>query len=99
MKEFNPSQPPPDVPVSKSRECWKAVYVIADSANNASSEIWICGYAAEGGAFDAMQRSRTEANKVKFQEGRFLVIAKWNGASRQDITTLVRAIQKNLQRK
>jgi len=34
---------------------------------------------------------------VKFQEGDYLVIAKWNGGSRAEVTALFRAIQKTLQ--
>ncbi len=93
LKAFEHVEAPAGVPPSASRQCWKAEYL-----NKGSAEVWICGYTVEGGAFDAMQRAPAEANAVKFQEGRYLVIARWNGVTKTDITTLVRAIQKSILR-
>lgn len=46
-----------------------------------------------------MQRARAAADTVKFQEDRYLVLVKWQGGSRDLVTTLVRALQKRLARK
>jgi len=76
-------------PVPAKPDCWQANYASAGTA-----QVQICAYAVEGGAFDALQRTPTEADAVKFQEGKYLLIVKWNGVTRPDITALVRAIQK-----
>lgn len=36
---------------------------------------------------------------VKFQEGSYLVLVQWNNVSKENLTALVRAIQKALQLK
>ena len=61
-----------------------------------SAQIWVCGYASETSAFDADQRSRAEAQTVKFQEGKRLVIVQWREAKRTDLEALIRTIQKRL---
>ena len=58
-----------------------------------SAEVWLCGYRASASAFDAVQRARAEAQTVKFQEGSWLVLVKWNNAPTTSVTALVRAIQ------
>jgi hypothetical protein len=74
-------------------ECWKAEY---SSGSAGSAEAWICGYSRDGSSFDALQRTAAEANTVKFQEGRRLALVKWNGVSRDEITALVRALQRSI---
>jgi hypothetical protein len=111
LRAFEASDAPADLPRSSARQCWKADYVRAETpapgrpgqlttgqgaVSQGTAEVRICGYAAEGGAFDAMQRARAEAQTVKFQEGKYFVIVKWNGVSREEITALVRSIQKKL---
>lgn len=59
----------------------------------------MCWYKVSGSAFDAVQRARTEAQTVKFQEGNYLVLVKWNGVPKANLTALVRAIQKSVQGK
>jgi len=93
MKKYERAAAPAGLPGGAKPECWKADYANQSSAE-AAAEVWACGYAVEGSAFDAMQRTATEANTVKFQMGRYLMIVKWRGVSREEITALVRAIQK-----
>lgn len=76
--------PPDGMPV-----CWKGEY-----AGQGSAQVWICGYRASTGAFDAVQRARAEAQTVKFQQGSYLVLVKWNDVPKASLTALVRAIQK-----
>ena len=90
-KSWERSSPPPGIPTPVAAECWKADYAITGTA-----EVWVCGYAQEASAFDAMQRARAEADTVKFQAGRYLAIVKWAGVSRAEIFALVRAVQKAL---
>jgi len=92
---------PEGLPAGTKPDCWKAVYAGTPAANAApaSAEVWACGYEVSGGAFDAMQRARAAADTVKFQEDRYLVLVKWQGGSRDLVTTLVRALQKRLARK
>jgi hypothetical protein len=94
LKAYETSPPPPGLPAGSTPECWKADY-----ASTGTAQIWICGYRISGSAFDAVQRARAEADTVKFQEGNYLVIAKWTGVARADITALIRAVQKTLQPK
>jgi hypothetical protein len=83
------------LPVGLSKDgepqCWKAVY-----GGPGSAEAWACGYKASGSAFEAVQRARAEAQTIKFQEGQYFVMVKWNNVNRADITALVRALQKAL---
>lgn len=82
---------PPGVPAVNPPQCWKAQY---DGVGTA--EIWVCGYRESGSAFDAVQRTPAAAQAVKFQEGNYLVLVKWNGVPKADLTALIRAIQKTL---
>jgi hypothetical protein len=61
-----------------------------------SAQIWVCGYASETSAFDAQQRTAAEAQTVKFQEGKRLVIVQWKDTKRTDLEALIRTIQKRL---
>jgi hypothetical protein len=83
--------PPPDLPAGGSPTCWKAVY-----SGPGSAQIRVCGYASETSAFDAEQRTRAEAQTVKFQEGRRLVIVQWKNTKKTDLESLIRTIQKRL---
>jgi hypothetical protein len=62
----------------------------------AEAEVWACGYVGTGGAFDAAQRTRAAADSVKFQEGKYLILIHWSGGSKDEVTALVRALQKKL---
>ena len=93
LKTYDAAAPPTGLPTGSTPECWKADY-----ASTGAARIWVCGYRVSGSAFDAVQRARAEADTVKFQEGNYLVIAKWTGVARADITALIRAVQKALQR-
>jgi hypothetical protein len=77
-------------------ECWKADYIGASSSSSAA-EALICRYKEKGSAFNAAQRARAEAQTVKFEQGRYFVVVKWNNAPKSDLAALVRAIQKALQ--
>jgi hypothetical protein len=90
---YDQAAPPAGLPEGPTPECWRANYRGAEG----TAEVSVCGFRAEGSAFNAMQRARAEANTVKFQEARYLAIVQWNGGSRADVTALVRAIQKALQ--
>jgi len=83
---------PAGIPPDGAPECWKADYAMA--SGQGSAEVWICGYKASTSAFDAVQRSRAEAQAVKFQQGSYLVLVKWNDAPKASLSALVRAIQK-----
>jgi hypothetical protein len=85
---------PAEVPAGGTPECWLANYAGAGAA-----QLWLCRYNAETGAFDAAQRARAEAQTVKFQEGAYLVLVKWNNTPKTDLTALIRAIQKTLGKK
>jgi hypothetical protein len=82
---------PSGVPADGAPECWKADY-----AGPGTAVAWVCGYKVRGNAFDAVQRTRAEAQTVKFEEGPYLVLVKWNNVPKADLTVLVRAIQKAL---
>ncbi|MDE3198897.1 MAG: hypothetical protein KGN84_21290 [Acidobacteriota bacterium] len=94
LKAYDSSAPPEGLPSGLAPQCWKAEY-----AGPGTAEVWACAFRAAGSAFDASQRARAEANTVKFQEGNFLIVTKWNGSSRSDVTSLVRTIQKTMQAK
>jgi len=91
LASYVDSPVPPGVPVVSPPQCWKARYEGAGTA-----EIWVCGYRVSGGAFDAAQRTPAAAQAVKFQEGNYLVLVKWNGVPKTNLTALIRAIQKTL---
>jgi hypothetical protein len=40
-----------------------------------------------------MQRASLPANTVKFYKGRYLVIVRWNGGTRTDVTALMRGLE------
>ena len=75
-------------------QCWKAQYTGPGTA-----DVWVCGYRADGSAFDAEQRAVAEAQTVKFQEGKYLVLVKWNDVPKTSLTALIREIQKTLKPK
>lgn len=83
---------PSGVPADGSPECWKGDY-----DGPGAVHVWLCGYKVPESAFDALQRARTQAQMVKFQEGSYLVLVQWNNVSKENLTALVRAIQKALQ--
>jgi hypothetical protein len=96
--------PKPDIPDSispgwklssltkSSDECW-----IAEYAGQGNAELRICWYQATASAFEAVQRTRAEAQTVKFQEEHYFVLVKWNNVPKVKLTALIRAIQKALQ--
>jgi len=91
LTSLNAAAAPPHLPAGGSPACWKAVY-----SGPGSAQIWVCGYASETSAFDAEQRTPAEAQTVKFQEGRRLVIVRWEQTRRTDLEALIRAIQRRL---
>jgi hypothetical protein len=96
--------PKPDIPdsvspgwklsslIKSSDECWNAHY-----AGTGDAEVSICWYKTTAGAFEAVQRTRAEAQAVKFQEEHYFVLVKWNNVPKANLTALIRAIQKSLQ--
>lgn len=88
------TSPPAAIPPTGAPDCWKAEYGGPGSAN-----AWFCWYKAEASALDASQRAQTEAQTVKFQEGHYLVVVKWNNTPRASLEVLVRAIQRAVQPK
>jgi hypothetical protein len=94
LKTFERSALPSGLPVGSIPQCWRADY--AGDAGKGAARVWICGYAQESSAFDAVQRARAEADTVKFQVDRYLAVVEWNGVSREEITALIRAVQKAL---
>ena len=74
-----------------SDECWIAKY---DGQGNA--ELRICWYKATESAFEAVQRTRAEAQTVKFQEEHYFVLVKWNNVPKVSLTALIRAVEKAL---
>ena len=91
---FTRAPVPASIPRAGAPQCWKADY-----AGQGSTEVWVCGYKVSANAFDAMQRARAEAQTVKFQEDKYLVLVKWNDVPKANLTALVRAIQKAVQGK
>jgi hypothetical protein len=89
LKSFVEAPAPPAIAAAGSPVCWKASY-----AGEGTADVWVCGFEAEAGALDAVQRAQAEAQTVKFQEGRNFVLVRWNGAPKAGIEALVRAIQK-----
>jgi hypothetical protein len=92
LSSLDKAAPPAEIPLDGAPECWKGAYT-----GQGDAEVWICGYKASGSAFDAIQRVRAEAQAVKFQEGRYFVLVKWNNVPKASLTALVRAIEKALQ--
>lgn len=97
LKSFDTTAKPADVPGAPV--CWLARYSGAGDNAPATADATVCGYPTTGGSFDAQQRSRAEAQAVKFQEGKYFVLVKWTGANKTLTTALVRAIQKSLETK
>jgi hypothetical protein len=83
---------PVGVPANGAPECWKANYSGAGAVN-----VWICWYRESGSAFDAVQRTVAQAQTVKFQEGQYFVLLRWNNTDKASLTALIRAIEKALQ--
>lgn len=90
LKSLVQAAPPRDLAAS-APACWQAEY-----EGQGTAEVWVCGYSAEAGAFDAVQMARAEAQTVKFQEGKNLILVHWNGVPKASLEALVRAIQKTL---
>jgi len=74
--------------------CWAAKY-----SGEGSADVRICWYQATASAFDATQRTRAEAQTVKFQAEHYFVLVKWNDAARANLAALVRALEKALNAK
>ncbi len=94
LVSYGDTSVPPGVPVVTPPQCWKAQY-----AGPGAADVWVCGYRAESGAFDAAQRTPAEAQAVKFQEGNYFVLVKWNAVPKASLTALIREIQKTLKPK
>jgi hypothetical protein len=72
--------------------CWEAEY-----AGPGSADVRICWYKATASAFEAVQRTRAEAQTVRFQEEHYFVLVQWsNVPNKANLTALVRAIEKAL---
>jgi hypothetical protein len=82
---------PAEVAPDGDPTCWKAAYT-----GDGTAEASICWYRVSGNAFEAVQRTRAEAQAVKFQQGKYFVLVKWNNAPRAEIGALVRALEKAL---
>jgi hypothetical protein len=93
LKSYESSGVPEGLPAGEAPRCWKALYA---GAGGASADVWVCGYRGEGGAFDAVQRARAAANTVKFYKGKFLVVVRWSGGSRAELTALIAVLEKGL---
>jgi hypothetical protein len=93
MKNYASAAAPTGLPEGAQPQCWKADYA---GANNGSAEVWACGYREGSSAFNAVQRARASANTLKFQKDRFLVLVRWNGSSRTDLTALMRGLENSL---
>ena len=91
LSSLEKSARPSEVAAQGEPQCWKASY-----SGSGQVDTWICWYNVSSAAFDAVQRTRAEAQTVKFQEGQWFVLLKWNNTSRTDVTALIRAVQKAL---
>ncbi len=87
---------PAEVAPDGDPTCWKAEYTGSAASTSASAEVSICWYKMSGNAFEAMQRTRAEAQAVKFQQEHYFILVKWNSAPKANVTALVRAIEKAL---
>jgi hypothetical protein len=92
LSSYDRAALPAAIPAGGAPQCWKASY-----AGPGAAELWICGYKASTGAFNAVQRAHAEAQTVKFQEGSYLVLVKWSAVPKADLEALVRAVQKTMQ--
>jgi hypothetical protein len=88
LDSFGPTAKPADLP--ESPQCWKGNY-----SGQGTAEVLICGY-EQGGAFNAAQRARAEGQAVKFDQGKYFVLVRWNNSPKTAVTALVRTIQKSL---
>jgi hypothetical protein len=95
LASLDHSPVPPEIPATGSPDCWKAVYK-GDGNPESTADMWVCHYTVEGGAFDAVQRTRAEAQSVKFQQGKYFVLVKWDATQKASLSALVRTIQKTL---
>ena len=59
-------------------------------------EVWICWYKVARQRIRCRAAARAEAQAVKFQEGSYLVLVKWNDVPKANLTALVRTIQKSV---
>ncbi len=82
---------PAEVAPDGGPTCWKAIYT-----GGGTAEVSICWYRVTGNAFEAMQRTRAEAQAVKFQQEHYFVLVKWNNAPKAELSALVRALEKAL---
>lgn len=82
---------PPEVAPDGNPTCWKGSYT-----GGGAADVAICWYKASANAFEAMQRTRAEAQAVKFQQGNYFVIVKWNNTPKANLAALVRALEKAL---
>jgi hypothetical protein len=89
LSSFDRSGAPEGVSADGEPQCWKAEY-----AGQGSAQVWTCWYKERANAFEAAQRTRAEAQAVKFQEGSYLVLVRWNNAPKANISALVRAVEK-----
>ena len=92
LRSLNQSVLPAGLAAEGSPSCWKAAY-----EGEGTVEMWICWYRVPANAFEAVQRARAEAQTVKFQEGSYFVLAKWNNTPKANLTALIRGVQKALQ--
>lgn len=92
LSSLDKSPPPAEVSADGSPECWKANY-----AAEGTAEVSICWYKVRANAFESVQRVRAEAQTVKFQEGQYFILVKWNNVPKASLTALVRGIEKALQ--
>ena len=84
------SEPPAGLPqLGTPPVCWKADYT-----GESGATVLVCGYRAS--AFEAEQRMPFSANQVKFHKGVYLVLVRWDNASRAAVTALVGAIERSL---
>ena len=93
MVSLDKSGLPAGLAAAGAPTCWKAAY-----AGSGSADVWVCWYRESANAFEAVQRVAAAAQTVKFQEGQYFVMVKWNGAQKTDLTALVRGIQKALKK-
>jgi len=89
LSSFDRSARPEGVSPDGEPQCWKAEY-----SGQGSAQVWTCWYRERGNAFEAAQRARAEAQAVKFQEGSYLVLVRWNNAPKANVSALVRAVEK-----
>jgi hypothetical protein len=76
---------------STAPACWRAEY-----AGDGAVTVWACEYGTQTSAFEAVQKMTPAAEEVKFHKGRYLIVVDWKNVSQENITTLVRAIQRSL---